>query len=70
MGQSRGAKGKGEARGSGISQKEQKEVLAAFREGKFNVMVATCIGEEGLDICQVCDWTYCCHLTSPGEKTS
>lgn len=39
--------------GSGISQKEQQKVLAEFRNGVFNVLVATCIGEEGLDICQV-----------------
>lgn len=25
-------------------------MLSDFREGKFNTLVATCIGEEGLDI--------------------
>ena len=49
VGQSKGAK-KG---GSGITQKEQQKVLADFRAGEFNTLVATCIGEEGLDICQV-----------------
>lgn len=29
------------------------QVLADFRAGKFNTLVATCIGEEGLDIPQV-----------------
>ena len=31
-------------------QKEQKSVLDAFRSGSFNTVVATSIGEEGLDI--------------------
>ena len=34
----------------GVSQKEQKETIARFRAGEFNVLVATQIGEEGLDI--------------------
>jgi Fanconi anemia group M protein len=38
---------------TGLSQKEQKAVLGRFREGKFNVLVATSIGEEGLDVPQV-----------------
>ena len=38
---------------TGLSQKEQKKVLEEFREGKFNVIVATSIGEEGLDIPKV-----------------
>ena len=38
---------------TGLSQKEQKAVLDEFREGKFNVLVATSIGEQGLDIPQV-----------------
>mgnify|MGYP001284640337 CR=1 FL=1 len=39
--------------GTGLSQKEQKAVLDEFRDGKFNVLVATSIGEQGLDIPQV-----------------
>jgi len=39
--------------GIGLSQKEQKAVLDEFRDGKFNVLVATSIGEQGLDIPQV-----------------
>lgn len=38
---------------TGLSQKEQKEVLDEFRGGLFNVMVATSVGEQGLDIPQV-----------------
>ncbi|KAG0208266.1 hypothetical protein BGX33_006366 [Mortierella sp. NVP41] len=39
------AKGK-----KGISQKEQQRVVADFQKGEYNVLVATSIGEEGLDI--------------------
>lgn len=38
---------------TGMSQKEQKKVLDEFREGSFNVLVATRIAEEGLDIPKV-----------------
>jgi Fanconi anemia group M protein len=38
---------------SGLSQKEQHQVLAEFGEGLINVLVATSIGEEGLDIPEV-----------------
>ncbi len=37
----------------GLSQKEQVDILRRFREGEINVIVATSIGEEGLDIPQV-----------------
>jgi Fanconi anemia group M protein len=35
---------------SGMSQKEQNAVVESFRDKEFNVLVATSIGEEGLDI--------------------
>jgi ERCC4-related helicase len=40
------------SRGSdkGFSQKKQVEVLKGFRNNEFNVLVATQVGEEGLDI--------------------
>jgi Fanconi anemia group M protein len=36
--------------GKGISQKEQIKRLDDFRQGKYQVLVATSVGEEGLDI--------------------
>lgn len=39
--------------GTGLSQKDQKRVLDEFREGTFNVLVATSVGEEGLDVPKV-----------------
>ena len=38
---------------TGMSQKKQLQMLEDFREGKFNTVVATSIGEEGLDIASV-----------------
>ena len=34
----------------GLSQKKQRAALKRFREGEFRVLVATSVGEEGLDI--------------------
>ncbi|KAI8868807.1 P-loop containing nucleoside triphosphate hydrolase protein, partial [Ramicandelaber brevisporus] len=39
--------------GRGLTQKEQLKVLDQFKSGVFNVLVATNIGEEGLDIGEV-----------------
>lgn len=39
--------------GTGISQKQQVALLDDFRNGVFNVLVATSVAEEGLDIPQV-----------------
>ncbi len=38
---------------TGISQKEQKAIIAKMNTGEINVLVATSIGEEGLDIAEV-----------------
>ncbi|KAG6866814.1 hypothetical protein C0991_008750 [Blastosporella zonata] len=37
----------------GLAQKEQLDVIQRFKNGEFNVLVATSIGEEGLDIGEV-----------------
>ncbi|MEK6860248.1 MAG: DEAD/DEAH box helicase [Nanoarchaeota archaeon] len=46
------AKGKGKDN-PGLSQKEQGEIMDEFGQGKINVICATSIGEEGLDIPEV-----------------
>jgi len=38
---------------AGLSQKEQKKIIEDFAEGKINVLCATSIAEEGLDIPEV-----------------
>ena len=38
---------------SGMNQKKQKEIIEEFREREINVLCATSIGEEGLDIPEV-----------------
>ncbi|KAH9914949.1 P-loop containing nucleoside triphosphate hydrolase protein, partial [Fomitopsis serialis] len=43
---------------SGLAQREQVEVIKRFKAGEFNVLVATSIGEEGLDIGEV-DMVVC-----------
>ncbi|TRY83570.1 hypothetical protein DNTS_016277 [Danionella cerebrum] len=48
MGQAAGGRG-----GRGFTQKEQLRVVRRFREGGFNTLVSTCVGEEGLDIGEV-----------------
>uniref|UniRef100_H0WLY4 RNA helicase n=1 Tax=Otolemur garnettii TaxID=30611 RepID=H0WLY4_OTOGA len=37
----------------GFTQKEQVEVVKRFRDGGYNTLVSTCVGEEGLDIGEV-----------------
>jgi len=45
--------GQAKKNGLGFSQKEQKEILDKFRIGEFNILVATSVAEEGLDIPKV-----------------
>jgi Fanconi anemia group M protein len=42
--------GQTKKRGKGLSQKEQIQILNEFRLGFYNILLATQIGEEGLDI--------------------
>lgn len=53
----------------GMSQREQIQLLTDFKAGKFNVLVATCVAEEGLDIGEV-DLIVCYDTsTSPISNT-
>ncbi len=45
--------GQAKKSGTGLSQKEQKKIIEEFSDGKINILVATCIAEEGLDIPEV-----------------
>ncbi|ODM89935.1 Fanconi anemia group M protein [Orchesella cincta] len=49
--------------GKGLKQREQVQVVQRFREGGFNVLVSTCVGEEGLDIGEV-DLIVCFDASS------
>lgn len=45
--------GQANKRNAGLSQKEQKSIVEKFKTGEINILVATSIGEEGLDIPEV-----------------
>lgn len=47
----------------GMGQKKQLEVIQDFKDGKYNTLVATSIGEEGLDIGEV-DLIVCYDASS------
>ena len=42
-----------QGKSTGLSQKEQKKIIQEFSSGEINVLCATSIGEEGLDIPEV-----------------
>lgn len=52
---------------TGMNQKMQKELIKQFKSGTYNILVATSIGEEGLDIGEV-DLIICYDLTSSPIK--
>lgn len=52
-----------EQSGGGMTQKEQLQMIKDYKEGKFNVLVATCVAEEGLDIGEI-DLIICYDTTS------
>lgn len=56
-----------EAQKNGMTQKQQKEVIRKFKNGEYNVLVCTSIGEEGLDIGEV-DLIICYDTTSSPIK--
>ncbi|MBT3397777.1 DEAD/DEAH box helicase [archaeon] len=43
----------GKGKTTGLKQKEQKAMINKFKEGEFNILLATSIAEEGLDIPEV-----------------
>ena len=45
--------GQAKKQDTGMNQKEQKKIIDEFSSGKVNVLCATCIAEEGLDIPEV-----------------
>jgi len=45
--------GQAKKSGAGMSQKEQKNIIEKFKSGEINVLCATSIGEEGLDLPEV-----------------
>jgi len=45
--------GQAKKQDTGLSQKQQKKIIKEFSDNKINVLCATCIAEEGLDIPEV-----------------
>lgn len=53
VGQGKGSKAESGQKLKGMNQAEQQEAIRQFKDGTYNVLVCTCIGEEGLDIGEV-----------------
>ena len=45
--------GQAKKNNTGLNQKQQKQIIQEFSKGEINVLCATCIAEEGLDIPEV-----------------
>ncbi len=45
--------GQAKKEGGGLNQKQQKKIIEEFSSGKIDILCATCIAEEGLDIPEV-----------------
>jgi len=45
--------GQAKKKDTGLSQKEQKRIIEEFKKNEFNVLIATSVAEEGLDIPKV-----------------
>ncbi|MCX6747028.1 MAG: DEAD/DEAH box helicase [Candidatus Pacearchaeota archaeon] len=45
--------GQAKKEGEGLNQKQQKKIIEEFSDGKIDILCATCIAEEGLDIPEV-----------------
>ena len=45
--------GQAKKKNTGLSQKEQKQMIEEFKNNEFNCLIATSVGEEGLDIPEV-----------------
>lgn len=56
-----------QAQATGMNQKMQKSIIKQFKDGVYNILVATSIGEEGLDIGEV-DLIVCYDSTSSPIK--
>lgn len=55
----------GQSGDDGMSQSDQVEALDAFRDGQHNVLVATSVGEEGLDVPSVGSVVFYEPVASP-----
>ena len=56
-----------EETGPSMSDAEQKSVISAFHSGKYNLLIATSVAEEGLDIKQ-CNLVIRLHVSSAKSK--
>ncbi|KAJ6249582.1 fanconi anemia group m protein [Anaeramoeba flamelloides] len=52
----------------GYTQKEQQLIIKRFKKGTYNTLVATCIGEEGLDIGEI-DLIICYDANLDPKRT-